>query len=223
MKNNFLLWTFGITSCIFSFGISQIQAQPNPFDLYGLSQAGKIVGQNRTVTTFSDEKFKGIKFSANEGDGVAWIEGINFSNGTIELDIRGKDVIQQSFVGVAFHGSTKDSLEAIYFRPFNFRSSDPVRKVHAVQYIFGPDFGWEKLRNEHPGVYEKGIDNPPSPNEWFHAKIVVNYPEIKVFVNNSTSPSLTVKELSANKNGKIGLWVGNNSDGFFANLVVTKQ
>ena len=52
---------------------------------------------------------------------------------------------------------------------------------------------------------------------------MINFPEIKVFVNNSQTPSLIVQELSANKTGKFGIWVGNNSDGQFANLVITQN
>ena len=60
-------------------------------------------------------------------------------------DIRGKDVMQQSFVGVAFHGVNNETLDAVYFRPFNFRSDDPVRKVHAVQYISHPNYPWHRI------------------------------------------------------------------------------
>jgi hypothetical protein len=34
--------------------------------------------------------------------GLLWVKNTNFKNGTIELDIRGKDVSGKSFVGVAF-------------------------------------------------------------------------------------------------------------------------
>jgi hypothetical protein len=53
------------------------------------------------------------------------------------MGIRGKDVREQSFVGVAFHvqGTT---YHAVYFRPFNFRVDDPVRRSHTVQYISSP-------------------------------------------------------------------------------------
>jgi hypothetical protein len=58
------------------------------------------------------------------GDGIAWINGQRFSVGTIELDIRGKDAFQQSFVGIA-HG-VDDS------------TPDPGRVLHAVQYVAPP-------------------------------------------------------------------------------------
>ena len=197
-----------------------VGAQQKTYDLFRLAQTGGLALQNRTVSPLTDGDRKGIRFSAAEGDGVAWLTGVTFSKGVIELDIRGKDVLQQSFVGVAFHGTNKDSLESIYFRPFNFRSADQVRKGHAVQYIDEPEFPWEKLRSEHPGVYEKPIDTPPAADQWFHVRITVNYPEIKVYVNKNATPSLIVTELHKREEGRIGLWVGNNSDGDFANLTV---
>gem|GEM_PF-6071604 len=43
--------------------------------------------------------------------------------------------------------------EAVYFRPFNFRSSDPVRKGHAVQYVANPGcFGWGMGRMATGGI-----------------------------------------------------------------------
>jgi hypothetical protein len=196
-------------------------AQSHRYDLSFLARQGGLQVQNRTISALSGEK--GLRFSAAEGDGVAWLEGIEFSNGTIELDIRGKDVLQQSFVGVAFHAVSKDSLEAVYFRPFNFRSSDSLRKTHMVQYVYHPDFTWDRLRNERTGVFEKPVSDPPTPVNWFHARIVVRYPQVKVYVNNQLSPCLVINEWSNRQKGRIGLWVGNNSDGDFANLVITNE
>ena len=200
-----------------------LKGQQKEFDLFRLVQSGGLTVQNRTISPFQDDKIKGIRFSVLEGDGVAWLNGVDFSGGIIELDIRGKDVLQQSFVGIAFHGVNKDSTEAVYFRPFDFRSGDQVRKAHAVEYVFHPDFPWEWLRKEHPGQYEMEIDPPPVPGEWFHVKIVVHYPEVKVYVNRNVTSCLTFQELSARREGKIGLWVGNNSDGDFANLTINNQ
>jgi hypothetical protein len=78
------------------------------------------------------------------------------------------------------------------------------------------------LRAEFPEQYEKTVTPIPNPEEFFHARIEVNWPEVKVFVENSEVPSLEVKMLSTFKTGKVGFWVGNGSDGSFKNLVVTK-
>jgi hypothetical protein len=61
------------------------------------------------------------------------------------------ETLQQSFVGVAFHGVDGTTYDAIYFRPFNFKTDDPVRRIHAVQYISHPDNPWQKLRDGQPG------------------------------------------------------------------------
>ena len=196
------------------------QSSSVKYDLYALSENNKLEVFNRKVNTFSEKDKKGIRFSKNENDGVAWLTGVEFSNGSVEVDIRGKDEYQQSFVGIAFHGIDNNILDAIYFRPFNFQSTDPVRKIHAVQYISQPDFTWQILREKFNGKYEKPVISSPNGNEWFHVKIIIKYPQVMVYVNGNSEPSLTIEKLNKRTTGKIGLWVGNNSDGDFANLQI---
>lgn len=160
---------------------------------------------------------------ARADDGIAWITGKEFSEGTIELDVRGRDVMQQSFVGFAFHGADDSSFEAIYFRAFNFRSPDPVRRGHAVQYVAPPAFGWEKLRQEHPNVYENAVSPAPDPNEWFHVRIVVTEQRISVFVNGASDASLVVTPLVHRAGRMLGYWVGNGSEGDWKNLHIVTQ
>src|SRR2546425_13124326 len=68
---------------------------------------------NRTATRLIDGTRTGIHLSASADNGVAYLQGIELGNGTIELDVRGKDVPQQSFVGVAFHGVDGTTYDAI--------------------------------------------------------------------------------------------------------------
>jgi hypothetical protein len=201
-----------------SSGIAQVRSVN--YDLNSLSVNNQLEVFNRKVTVFTENDKKGIRFSKNENDGVAWVKHLIFSNGSIELDIRGKDEFQQSFVGVAFHGVDNNTFDAIYFRPFNFQSTDTVRKIHSVQYISQPDFPWQVLRDKYNGKYEKAILPSTNGNEWFHVKITVKSPQITVFVNGNPEPSLSVEKLNNRASGKIGLWVGNNSDGDFANLQI---
>jgi hypothetical protein len=187
-------------------------------DLAGLAAAQSLQVFNRTVSSLSDSARKGLRLSESPGDGVAYLPGVEFASGTIEFDVRGKDVQQQSFVGVAFHGVDGTTYEAIYFRPFNFRTPDPARRLRAVQYIAHPVYTWQKLRAEHPGVYEQPVNPVPDPNGWFHVRVVVAGPKVSVFVGDATEPSLVVNQLSERPKGLIGLWAGNNSGGDFANL-----
>ncbi len=154
------------------------------------------------------------------GDGVAYLPGIEFVNGAIEFDVKGKDVQQQSFVGVAFHGVDGTTYDAIYFRPFNFRTEDQARRIRAVQYVSHPAYTWQKLRTEQPGKYEQPVNPVPDPNAWFHARLVIASPKVSVFVGDAKEPCLAVNQLSDRKKGLLGLWVGNNSGGDFANLKI---
>lgn len=139
----------------------------------------------------------------------------------IELDIRGENKMNQSFVGVAFNAQDAKTYEAIYFRPFNFYNPDTIRRPRSVQYVYQPNYPWDKLRAEHPGKYENRVLQAPDPNKWFHVKIEINHPVIKVYVNNNPSPSLVVNSLSTLRKGRVGFMVGHMSKGSFANLVVT--
>ena len=207
----------------------------------GLSNASRMVGQkktiepnlaelgdgkglkvfNRTVTSLDEGAKKGLRLSESANDGVAYLQGIEFTNGIIGFDVRGKDVPQQSFVGVAFHGVDGATYDAIYFRPFNFKAEDPARRIRAVQYISHPTYTWQKLRTEHPGKYEKAVSPVPDPNSWFHVRVVVASPKVSVFVEDAKEPCLVVDQLSDRKKGLVGLWVGNGSSGDFANLKIT--
>jgi hypothetical protein len=187
-------------------------------DLSALVEAKGLKIFNRSLSGLNDKK--GVRLSESPGDGVAYLEGIEFANGAIEIDIKGKDVQQQSFVGVAFHGLDEKTYDAIYFRPFNFKTEDQARRIRAVQYISHPTYTWNKLRAENPGKYEKPVIPAPDPNDWFHARIVVASPKVSVFVNDAKEPSLVVDQLSDRKKGLVGLWVGNASGGDFASFKI---
>jgi len=164
-----------------------------------------------------------VRVEEKPGEGVVWLEGSALENGTIELELRGKDLVGQSFVGVAFRGLDDTTFEAVYFRPFNFQTTDPDRHLHAVQYHSNPDYPWAKLRADKPNQYEKPISPVPDPNGWFKARIVVNGDAVSVFVNDSTTPTLAITALGKPRRGMVGLWVGNGSGGDFANLKLTPR
>ena len=199
-----------------------LAAQAKPFepDLANTATAKDVKVVNRAVSASDMDGKPALRFDERPGEGLAMWPDVQLSDGSIEFDVRGKDVLQQSFVGVAFHGAG-DAYEAVYFRPFNFRAADADRQSHSVQYVFEPTHSWARLRSEHPGQYEKAITPAPDPNSWVHARIVVAYPKISVFVNNAAEPSLVVDELSDHKSGWVGLWVGNGSGGDFANFKVS--
>ena len=206
-------------------GLSQVarvagQAKTITPDLGALADAKSLTLFNRGASRFVEGARKGVRLSEAPGDGVAFLPGIEFANGSIEFDVRGKDVAQQSFVGVAFHGVDGGAYDAIYFRPFNFRATDPVNRSHAVQYHSLPVYTWQKLRTDQPGKYEQAVNPVPDPNAWFRARVVIANPMANVFVGDAKDPCLVVDLLNDRKKGMVGLWAGNNSGGDFANLII---
>jgi hypothetical protein len=82
-------------------------------DLAELAEGRGLKVFNRSVSSVNDGARKGVRLSEDPGDGVAYLQGIEFTDGTIEFDVKGKDVQQQSFVGVAFHGVDGTTYDAI--------------------------------------------------------------------------------------------------------------
>lgn len=78
------------------------------------------------------------------------------------------------------------------------------------------------MRNTRKDEFESSIK--PSfikAADWFHVKIEVRGNVIKIFVNELNEPCLEVITLNPNPVGKkIGYWVGNNSNGDFANVKI---
>jgi hypothetical protein len=174
---------------------------------------------NRSISLVGDGT--DIHLSEADGAGIAWIRDKTFTEGVIEFDVKGKDAMQKSFVGIAFHGVNDSTYESVYFRPFNFKAADPERNAHAVQYIAVPLYDWPRLRAERHNQYEKPVSPAPDPNDWFHVRIRVTGKMISVFVNDQSTPALEVAPL-ADLNGKmIGYWVGNGSGGDWKNLTIT--
>jgi 3-keto-disaccharide hydrolase len=196
---------------------------PENLDLtaVGKDPRWKIIGRTASVADIKGKR--ALKLSEGPGMGVVWLDGYDFANGVIEIDMLGRSQpIQGSFVGVAFRVVDAQTHDAVYFRPFNFRATDPERHRHAVQYASHPRWPWQKLRAEHPDQYERAVVPEPDGDEWFHVRIVVERPQVTVFVNGSSAPCLVVKELSDRAHGSLGLWVGEGSGGHFANLRVTR-
>jgi hypothetical protein len=218
-RRDFVISTLASGAALTAPSESQGQNKAIQPDLAKLAEGKGLKIFGRSLSSIREANRKGIRLSEAPGEGVAYLEGVEFANGRIEIDIRGKDVQEQSFVGVAFHGVDEWSYEAVYFRPFNFRAEDPVRRNHAVQYICSPDHKWQRLREGHPGQYEKSVNPVPDPNGWFRARVAVASPKVSVFVNEATAPSLVVGKLSQRRKGLVGVWV-DNSGGDFANLKI---
>ncbi len=189
-------------------------------DLHKLVQDKGIEVYNRELSLITEGSHLGISLSKKEGEGVAWLKGIEFSKGIVEFDVRGEDVKQHSFVGIAFHGIDNKTFDAIYLRPFQFLAEDEVLRNRAIQYVSFPNFTWQALRESSPGRYEHSIEPAPDPNSWVKVRIVINDSTISIYINGNKEPSLVVAKLTSVTSGHIGFYVADTSGGDFANITI---
>lgn len=204
------------------------------------------IGQNRLVkegqfkpvgVTMKIQKLKGrdvvqvVKDSiVKEVDEPTFVKivGSKFKDGTIEVNVLSKlrpdaPADARGFIGLAFRISDNNSkFESIYIRPTNGRADDQVRRNHSIQYFSYPDYKFFRLRKEFPEKYESHADM--GLNEWIKLKVVVNGSQAKLYLNENREPSLIVNDLKhgADLEGSIGLFVDIGTEGYFADLRISK-
>jgi hypothetical protein len=170
---------------------------------------------------------KAIRFmDRGQGDGqLAMLKDTDFHNGTLEVDIAaapspGAMEGARGFAGLAFRIKERGNYEAFYIRPTNGRADDQLRRNHSTQYVSEPEWTWQRLRTEAPGVYESYVDLVPG--EWTHLKVVVAGLRGELYVNGAAQPCLIVKDLKkGDRRGSLALWIGIGTDAYFADLKVT--
>jgi hypothetical protein len=201
-------------------GQGPAEATTRRIDLGAELTAKHLRSSGRSAAPVADRP-GAVRVSAGDGPGVVWIEGTDFGLGTVELDVRGKDAPNESFLGVAFHRADDATYEDVYLRPFNFRATDPARHQHAIQYESMPRNPWMVLRQTSPEEFENPVDASIDPNNWVSLRLVIDAGRIRAFAGSASVPALEVRRLSQANQGQVGLWVGNTSDGDFANLRLT--
>jgi len=191
------------------------------YNLGDLAKAHKVEVFNRTLDQTKAGALNIVYLSPADDYGLAWLTGVAFSVGTIEVELKGRNKPGQSFVGVAFDGQDNKTFDAVYLRPFNFQAAEADHRSHSIQYISLPDHDWNELREKYPGKYESALTPTPAPESWVKLKLTIEGRRVSAFLNGADKPALSVELLNTRLRGKLGLWVGNNSDGWFRNLKIT--
>ncbi|MCK9409617.1 MAG: hypothetical protein WCX28_03990 [Bacteriovoracaceae bacterium] len=190
-----------------------------------------LTAVNVTMEEVSYRMKKAIRLKEMEqgGESIAIVNGLHFSNGTIVIELAGSTIPSASptargFIGIAFRVQHRDSMryDCFYLRPKNGRDIDQLRRNHSAQYIAHPSFTWQYLRKEYPGKYESYVDLVDG--EWTKIKIQVKGEEAKLFVHNADQPALIINKLhNTESGGGIALWIGQETDGYFRNLKISKH
>jgi hypothetical protein len=176
----------------------------------------------RAVRIVNDDGSAG---TVSGGQVLAIVKTSDFKDCTIEAEVagfprQGAKPSTRGFIGVAFrvqdHGSR---YEAFYLRMTNGRADNQLQRNHSAQYVSHPDFPWNRLREENPGVYESYVDLDAG--AWTRIKIVATDTKAQLYVNGAGQPCLIVNDLKLGEShGQVALWTGSDTEAYFSNLKV---
>jgi len=166
---------------------------------------------------------------ASRRDHLALIDGVDFTDGTIEVDVAGEPAPgaaggARGFVGVAFRVQPdRRTYDCFYVRPTNGRAADQERRNRTTQYISHPEHTWFALREKTPGRYESCVDITTA--TWIRIRIEVYGAKARLFVNGAEQPTLLVNDVKtgAGTRGGVALWFEGSTIARFANLKVTPR
>jgi len=163
-----------------------------------------------------------------EGGMLALLDGAEFRNGSIEIQVAGAPRVgaaadARGFIGISFRtGPHGVWSEMFYLRPTNGRADDQLRRNHSVQYTSEPDYPWYRLRQESPGVYEPYADLETG--AWTAMRIEVSGTTARLYVNGAAQPCLIVHDLRHGDGaGRIALWAYLDTDAYFGPISVTAR
>jgi hypothetical protein len=167
-----------------------------------------------------------IESDSTRQGGLALLRGVEFTDGTIELEVAGRRgphavPADRGFIGLAFRvRGERETYEYVYLRPDNGRADDQVRRNHSTQYAAQPDFDFDRLRKESPERYESYVDLEPG--VWTRMRVVVAGRTARLYVHDAPQPALVVTDLKlGTEGGGVALWIGPGTEGFFGAVRVT--
>lgn len=224
-----LISTIVVLATIF---LSEAKAETKTYPLSSL-QGLKLRNVSAEPVTYEGRKAMRVVEPSGQkeqatGESLVIIEGTDFQNGVIEVEVAGKPAAgafegARGFVGVAFRVAPDASkFECIYLRPTNGRADDQERRNHSTQYFSFPEYPWFRLRKEAPGRYESYVDLEPA--VWTKVKIEVAGIKARLYVHGAEQPALVVNDLKLGiSKGAIGLMIGPGTVAHFTNLSVSQE
>jgi len=189
-------------------GISTTRTKQRKFDLRELvaGDGWRLVNSSASI-----EEYKGkqaARFDARRGAGLAWVEGLRFSVGKIDLDIA---AVKQD-AGIAFHVQNEREFEAVCFHIGDEAQSEGETQRVVVRY-FSTD-------PDRDADHDARFDLPYSQSsEWFKARVSISKEIIAVFINGSNVPTLRLDNPGGGEvYGSVGLWIGAGSTALVADF-----
>ena len=199
-----------------------------------LTDASQVMPRNVTVEAVRYRGSDALEvrqtgpYRGFDSDTFAFVPGLDFRDGTIDVDVAGSLLpgappTARGFIGVAFRIDADGGSfagEGLYIRPTNGRAEEQVRRNRSTQYFSYPGYDFDRLRREAPGQYESYVDLVP--DEWTHLRIEVSGATARLYVGDAAQPALIVGDLKRgpDAHGSVGLFVGIGTNGHFRNLSI---
>jgi CubicO group peptidase (beta-lactamase class C family) len=193
--------------------------------------ADRLAGRNVSIANTNYKGRSAVQVIATPGtpDGASYavVKDVGFRDGTIEVELAGQPAAgafgtARGFIGIAFRLGEDGHYEYIYLRPTNGRADDQVRRNHSTQYGAHPDFGFAISRRDAPEKYESYVDLEPG--VWTKFKIEVEDRKARLYVHGAEQPCLIVNDMKLEpREGKVALWAGPGTEGYFSNLKITPK
>jgi hypothetical protein len=201
---------------------------PPATQTFALTDIAGLQTKNLDIKAVDYKGRKSIELltTGNNEDGLVFLPGTDFQDGTIEADIALKittppGVRMPGFVGIGFRARPDGAhYDMFYIRPGNSHAADQAMRNHSVQYVAEPDFDWYRLRREWPFVYESYA--PLELETWTHVKIEVKGRSATLYLNRASEPSLIVNGLRGQDlRGAVALWGYQGEEAYFSNVRIT--
>ena len=163
---------------------------------------------NRVASSVEYLNQHAVRLDSRPGAGLAWVEGLRFSVGKIDLNI----AATPQDVGIVFHVRNDREYEAICFHVGNEARHEGESQRVVVRYL---STGSDRNAN-----HEAQFDLPYSQSgEWFKVRITISKEVIAVFISGGNIPTLSV-DISGGGEvyGSVGLWIGPGSPALVADF-----
>ena len=146
--------------------------------------------------------------------GAAVINQSDFRDGVLEFDMAG--TAKTNFMGVAFHSTDPDNSEVVFFRIGSSGTSEAVQYGPALN---GRGAAWQVYHGDGANAVAT-----LSRNVWIHVRLDVAGSVAKIFLGDSTSPTLVIPHLAGVGGSRLGVWTGNFGRGaYFSNIRWTSR
>src|SRR5262245_20067160 len=200
------------------FGISTTRPKQKKLDMRKMvynedqgSEESRGAGErwildNRAAAIAEYRDQQAVRLDSRLGAGLAWVEGLRFSVGKIDLNI----AAAPQDVGIAFHVQNEREFEAICFHIGKEAQDEGESQRVVVQYL--------STDPDRDANHEEQFDLPYGKSgEWFKVRITISKEVIAVFISGSNVPALRVDNSArGDVYGSVGLWIGSGSPGLVA-------